>query len=321
MTNTHLNRPPVTVPIGFGGKTTPYVPDPAPTLVIEFPSVETGRELARIASLETAAREAADRIAKEARADAERLRRAADEAAEQIRTATESERQTALAEIAADREAIAAEWEDLARKSEDLADRGRELERGQSTLNDRLDRADEDVAEAVRLLATAGSDAETILREAQTTADSMLQEAVSQAQTAATDLIGQARDSVDADQLASQRLAEVEAMHRVEVQVLTEREAELLNRIAQLEAKLASGSETIETTTAEPVDDHVAISLEHEGVAVEIPEQGMRNRRHSSEIAETGTRAMASHAPLTEQLSTSVFRTVAERDRKGKRRR
>lgn len=317
-----MNRPPVTVPVGLGGKTAPYVPDPAPTLIIEFPSVETNRELARIASLATAARHEADLITGKARSDADEQRQEAAVAAERIRSAAESERQAALEEIATEREAAAADREDLARKTEDLEGRQRDLERSRSALDGRLARADEDVAEAARILASARTDTEAMLQEAEATADSMIQDAMSQAHAAAAELVGHARDSVDADQLISQRMAEVESMHRVEVQVLTEREVELLNRIAHLEAKLVSATVKVEETTeTDHVEDRVAIALEHDGFAVEVPEPGMRNGRHSSEPVDTSGRAIASHAPLTEQLSTSAFRTVAERDRKGKRRR
>lgn len=319
MTDTHMNRPPVTVPVGIGGKTTPYVPDPAPTLVIEFPSVETITELARIASLEAEARDNAERIIDEARTAAEEMRREAAEAADEIRSTIETERQTVLGELATEREAVEAERAEVAQLSAALDARESEVETRRSALDDRLARADADLAEAARILADAREGAQAIMDDAQETADSIIQEAVSQAQSAAAELVGEARDSVDAETLISQRLAEAEALHRVEVQVLTEREAELLHRIAHLEATLASASDRAEETTdSEAGDEHVADSPPR--IAVEAAESGARNGRHTTEIVDMSARPISSHATLTEQLSTSAFRT-ADRDRKGRRRR
>lgn len=319
MTDTHMNRPPVTVPVGIGGKTAPYVPDPAPTLVIEFPSVETNMELARIASLEAEARDDAERMLEEARIAAEDIRREAANAAEELRSAAEIERQTLLAELATEREAVGAERAEVTRLSADLDARESEVETRRSVLDDRLARADDDVAEAARLLADAREGADAIMDDAQKTADSIIQEAVSQAQSAAAELVGEARDSVDAETLISQRLAEAAALHRVEVQVLTEREAELLERIAHLESTLASASDRVDTTNeTDGRDDQVAVALQR--MVAEAPESGARNGRHTNEIVDVSARPITSHATLTEQLSTSAFRT-ADRDRKGRRRR
>lgn len=316
-----MNRPPVTVPVGLGGKTNPYVPDPAPTLVIEFPSVETDRELARIAALETAARDEAAQIIEEARAEARRLQTESAAEAETLRSTAEAERREAQEQIARDRQSLEDTQSQVAARSDELDSQERELESRRSALEERLARADDDIAEAARILAQARTDAESILEEAQTTADAMLQETVSHAEAAAAELINEARTSVDTDELVAQRVAELESMHRVEVQVLTERESELLDRIARLESAI-SEAKTAEPTKEAPSDDEpVAIALEREGVAVSVPESRTHSGRHSSDPADTANRAIASHAPLTEQLSTSVFRTAAERDRKGKRRR
>ena len=308
MTDTHISRPPVTVPIGLGGKTTPYVPDPAPTLMIELPSVETNQELARIAALEAAAEDEAHRITEEALATAEQIRQEAVEAAN-------GERQAVQGEIAEQRDALDRERAELAQLAEDLENRSRDLEARSAALDARLSRADDDVAEAARILADARTDAETTLHEAQAAAEAIIQDAVSQAQDTASELIGEARNSVDAEELLSERLSEVEAMHRVEVQVLTQREAELLDRIARLEASL-SGTDQADTPMA---PDAVATAVDHDELATVVPERALHGGRHSSDSSDPTNRAIASHAPLTEQLSTTAFRSVA--DRKGKRRR
>lgn len=308
MTDTHISRPPVTVPIGLGGKTTPYVPDPAPTLMIELPSVETNQELARIAALQAAAEDEAHRIIEGALATAEQIRQEAVEAAD-------GERQAVQREIAEQRDALDRERVELAQLAEDLENRSRELDARSAALDARLSRADDDVAEAARILADARTDAETILHEAQAAAEAIIQDAVSQAQDTASELIGEARNSVDADELLSERLAEVEAMHRVEVQVLTQREAELLERIASLEASLP----TTDQADTPMAPDAVGAAVDHDELATVVPERTVRGGRHSSDSTDPTNRTIASHAPLTEQLSTTAFRSVA--DRKGKRRR
>jgi hypothetical protein len=313
MDNEH-NIQTVIAPVGLGGKTNPYVADPAPTLLVELASVETDREEARIAALLAAAEQSAAKLVAEAAAAAAETLRIAEQDAESI-TSQAMSRQAELDERSTELDA----------KAMLLDERGSQLDELEARLNDRTAAVDAEAAEAASILATARIDAETILAEAHSSAEQVLAEANEQARIEAESTIVEARASESADDAAEARIAEFESIHRIELQVLHERETELLARIGHLESQL--GAARRKEADPEPAREVAATT---DTVSVEIdsltplPEEPRSNGRHNGDVrvAEyAGSSPLTTHAPLTEQLSTSAFRTTAEADRRGRRRR
>jgi hypothetical protein len=70
-------------------------------------------------------------------------------------------------------------------------------------------------------------------------------------------------------------------------------------------------------------EDSVAIDLDGGHADVTVGTDSRVNGRHTSERSTDRSTPgpIVTHAPLTEQLSTSAFRVVPENDRRGRRRR
>ncbi len=149
-------------------------------------------------------------------------------------------------------------------------------------------------------------------------------------------MIAESRAAAENDPAVAERIAEIESVHRIEVQVLHDREVELLERIADLEARNAvpaPAAETGEDPSApgdgpaadDDADDAVAIELEGEYADVTVRSDSRQNGRHSSESRPTdrssGPSPITTHAPHPEQLSTSLLAPRPENDRRGRRRR
>lgn len=304
MTDTMHSRPIVTVPVGFGGKTPPYVPDPAPTLVLELPSTETLRDQARIEALEAAARHQAEAIITRAEQEAAQIREEARQESE--RAIEENEREAGR--LAEERNRLAKLQTDLAAESATRQEEADTLSQRLAQLDERLARADDDVAEAGRILAQAREDAEAILEEARTAAESIVQDAHDHANAMRTEQALQ--DATDVEAMIAERVAEIESLHVIELSMLADREAELLARLNELEHR---PEPVLQTTETESVEEASTDSVE-----IELRDLSERAGRHAADPADRTPRPIAAHAPLTEQLSASAFRTQPER--KGRRR-
>lgn len=313
----------VIVPIGLGGKSTPYVADPAPTLLVELASVETEREAARIAALLADAQRSAGALIEEATQRAsELIDEASTSAADTLRRA-EQEAESITNEAESRRGQLDALAADLDRQSEILFERTSQLGDLEERLNHRTAAVDAEAAEAASILAEARTDAEAILAEAHARAEAALAESRERARLEAEAVVAEARASQDVDDVIASRVAEIESVHRIEVQVLHQRETELLARIGHLESQLPvkPRSEEVTARTPEPKQDVVSVELDSLKPAAD--EYGL-NGRHTGDVrvAEyAGSRPLTTHAPLTEQLSTTAFRSSPEADRRGRRRR
>ncbi len=355
----------VVVPVGLGGKTTPYVPDPAPTILVEIASVDTSREAARLEEMQASLE--FERLAILAAADEEASRIVED--AHGSAAALLAEAEAALArrgeELEARQAAIDAERAEL-----DL--QAQALTRHEAELQARLDAIDEEGAAATAALATARADAESILEEAKETAERILDDARTAAESQAAAILAASRQEAEADATA-ERISDLESVHRIEVQVLHERERELLDEVAHLRAQLqqpANGHRTpaddsATTTDGRHVADVLAMQVLHErerelldevahlraqlqqsANGHQPPTDGSAlgaDGRHVAEVlavdvtddseliegpplGEPRTRGgdgagrIATYTPLTEQLSTTAFRSAGN-DRRGRRRR
>ena len=361
----HYNT--VTVPVGLGGKSNPYVPDPAPTLLVELASVDRAKEEAKVATLVREAEETAAAVCAEAEAAAATLRAEAEEAASSLtdNARVDADAIIATAEdearavrLAAD-EAVADTLTDIDKRQADLDERAAgleslqtELEERDTRLMERLAAADAEVAEAAAVLSSAHREAESVLAAARAAADEILESAREQAEYDARALIAEARSAAEHDAAADERIGDIETVHRIEVQVLHDREVELLERIADLEARAsvpspATGTDLDRRANANQAgpddapadtqskkngkgvrtdeDDLVAIDLDGEHADVTVRKDSRLNGRHTSEDRSPDRSLtpgpVATHAPLTEQLSTSAFRAMPENDRRGRRRR
>lgn len=325
--DTQKNTSTITVPVGFGGKTNPYVPDPAPTLLIELPSLETEREEERISALVADAESTAAKLVETAHADADAITAAAEQtAADTVRQATDSANEmTAAVEV---RQAeLEARSHELNSRSEELEAWSADLEGRQSAITARETAIDAEAAEATAILASAREDAEKIIAEAREHAEEVLVEARATAATEIARLESEAREASSADDAGlAERIEEIESVHRIEVQVLHDREAELLEQVALLESRLtalATPAKEPEPPAPEP-EDQMEIHLQPAAASVGREAEARSNGRHTLDNGKSergGSTAITSHAPLTEQLSTSVFRTAPDQDRKGRRRR
>jgi len=340
----------VVVPVGLGGKTAPYVPDPAPTLLVDLaPSrapapddglVDVAERLAAdiVAAAEADAHTAGESIVAEARGEAERIVEEAsarsDALVEESQAALER-RENDLA----DREAAAvAHRDDLARPESELAERTDDIAARESTLatlieetdrrqegldlrdrdlTDRFSDADREAAEAARLVDAARNEADAILLRARQDAEAITSDA-------ATARAGNP-DVPPADTVSSTTAIDDDHdyVDRIEIQVLRDRENELLGRIAELERRLDRESEAFLSVSAsdstdagepdaDPISDH-ADGNRSEHVRPSGIADGARH------VDRSESDGIAAHAPLTEQLSASAFRTSA--DRRGRRRR
>lgn len=303
----------VIAPVGLGGKTAPYIADPAPTLLVELASVETERETARIAALLAEAKRSAAALVKEAQATVADTVRAAEQEAESIRSQAD-ERRVELDAVAAD----------LATQSQALDQRRTQLDNFEGELNDRTAAVDAEAAEAGSILAGARTDAEAILAEAHSRAEAVLEDAKEQARLAADSAAAEAKAAQEADGAIASRVAEIEGIHRIEVQVLHQRETELLAKIGYLESQLRSA------THAEKDAEHAPDAVTTSTVAVDLDSltpsatESRLSGRHNGDgrtVEYAASGPLATHAPLTEQLSTSAFRASPELDRRGRRRR
>ena len=320
------NHPPlhiITVPIGLGGKTTPYMADPAPTLVLELPSSETVREESRIAQLSLEAEAEARAICEQAEADAATRREAADlEATELIQNAT--------ADAEARIESAEARIREIEERLQQIEARELSVTEKEFELAHRLAAVDAEAAESAALLAAARDDAESIIAEAQATAEGIIDEARREASEEAHALIAAATATSDADLEA--RLEEIESVHRIELKVLREREQELLERVTALEAIRHEVKANPTGHAADVGDDHLrnddlASSTENGQHAVGVASDGRTlelkpGGRHTGDPRsfDRDPTPISAHVTLTEQLSTNAFRT-AEKDRRGRRRR
>lgn len=344
----------VTVPVGFGGKSNPYVPDPAPTLLVELASVDRAKEEAKIAALLRDAEAAAAAMVAEAeetvasviasaRADANAVVAIAADEAQTLRMAADESVADTLAEI----ETKQTELEQRAAALEFLQ---LELDERDRDLTERLAAADAEVAEAAAVLTSAHTDAASVVAEAHAAAEEILESARRQAEDDSRAVIAEARAATEHDAVAAERIVEIERVHRIEVQVLHDREVELLEWIAVLEAR-ASSSPNVAGSEDEPIDaglptpedvptasaferngrgvpiddDSLAIDLDGDHADVTVRRDSRLNGRHASEGHSTerspSPGPIVTHAPLTEQLSTSAFRAMPENDRRGRRRR
>lgn len=326
MMDTQNNTPTVTVPVGLGGKSSPYVPDPAPTLLIELPSVETEREEHRVAALIAEAESTAAELVERARTDAASIIEAAEDNAEVARRQATD----AAAEMTSDVERRQVELEarsnELDSHAENLDSRSLDLEGREAALSERETAIDAEVAEATAILVSAREDAEQIIAEAREHAEEVLAEATAAAADETARLLAAAPEPAEAvdDAALAERIEEIESVHRIEVQVLQDREAELLEQVAHLESRITALTAPVEEPEVHAPDDQMGIDLQPATASIGVQSEARSNGRHTSENGQSergGPASMASYAPLTEQLSTSAFRTVADRDRKGRRRR
>jgi F0F1-type ATP synthase membrane subunit b/b' len=313
----------ITVPIGLGGKTTPYITDPAPTLVLELPSSETTREEGRIAELRSVAEAEAQALRAEADADAHARREAAErEASELI--------QNAVADADARTAAAEARVREIDERLEALEPREMSLTEGEAQLTARLAAVDAEASESAALLAAARDDAESIVAEAQATAEGIIDEARRQAGEDADAVIAAAASDATAD--FDSRLEEIESVHRIEIRVLREHEQELLERVTALEA--ARRVTTVPAATDSNDNggsdgrDEFATSIGNAQTAVAVATDGRAHDSKAGGRHATDTRSferepppIATHVTLTEQLSTNAFRITADKDRRGRRRR
>ncbi|MEX1005507.1 MAG: hypothetical protein WEB55_05320 [Acidimicrobiia bacterium] len=352
----------VTVPVGFGGKSSPYVPDPAPTLLVELATVDRAKEEAKVAALLGEAEATAASVTAEAEAAAEAIRA---EAAEAAGTVTANARADADAVIAAAEDeakavigaadtSVAGTLAKIETSGSELAERAAGLEALRSELDsrdallaERLAAVDAEVAEAATILSAAHREADSVLAEARASAEEILDSARQQAEDDARALVAEARTAAEHDPAVQERIAEIGSVHRIEVQVLHDREVELLERIADLEARVAAppvvagtGDESAGLETGTPTetpqdaptgdeertaddDESMSIDLDDERAEVTV-RQDRLNGRHTSDgrTAERSPSAgtIVTHAPLIEQLSTSAFRAMPD-ERRGRRRR
>jgi hypothetical protein len=322
----HLNT--VTVPVGLGGKTTPYVPDPAPTILVEIASADAAHGKARVADLL-------------ASAETERLSllTAAREEAAAIVAAAQDTVEARLVEaqyVASVREAELDERE--ARLVEDRADldeRVASLEIREADLTARLEAIDEEAASAASALAAARDQATAILGDAQEAADLLLEEARTEAENEAGAIRARVREQAEAREPSSELLAELESVHRIEVQVLREREADLVEQIVLLRERLAraeeiadhstpdtdygaSGRHMADVTSVTEIIEVLEVDVTTSQAMVEVPRPSEQRVRPAGG---DGANRIAAHTPLTEQLSTTAFRSAAGSDRRGRRRR
>lgn len=355
----------VTVPVGFGGKSDPYIPDPAPTLLVELASVDRAKEEAKIADLLREAEATAASVRAEAEAAAPTLRAKAEETASSLTASARADADAIIAvaedeaqavRLAAD-ESVADTLAEIETRQTELDERAAaleflqsELEERDGHLTERLAAVDAEVAEAAAVLTSAHSDADTVLAEARAAAEEILESARQQAEDDARALIAEARTATEDDTAVEDRIAEIESVHRIEVQVLHDREVELLEWIAVLEARaaappLAAGTNDESTEDGRPTpedaptdsashehgraahldDDSMAIDLDGDNADVTVRKDSRLNGRHASESHSTerspNPGPIVTHTPLTEQLSTSAFRAMPENDRRGRRRR
>lgn len=324
MMDTHNNTHTITVPVGIGGKTNPYVPDPAPTLLIELPSVDTEREEERIAALAADAELTASELIEAARANAADITEAAEQtAADTILRATESANEmTAPLE---NREAeLEARSDELDGRSKELESWSGDLEERQSAITAREAAIDAEAAEATAILAAAREDAEKLIAEARDHAEEVLAEARATAATETAEIEAEALAAAGSAEAAglAERIKEIESVHRIEVQVLHDREANLLEQVAHLETRLNALTAPVEEPERPTPEPDNQLAIQHLSPRVSVEADARSNGRHMSDKGDRGgSAAITSHAPLTEQLSTSAFRTTAEQDRKGRRRR
>lgn len=219
-----------------------------------------------------------------------------------------------------------------------------DVEERETHLVARLAAVDAEAAEAAALLATAHEEADSVVANARIAAEEILEDARRQAEEDARAVRADARIAAENDPAVEERIAEIESVHRIEVQVLHDREVELLGRIAYLEAHgltplpptdvEESHRHAMASADASPESkmngrrsdtDAVAIDLEGERADVTVGSDARLNGRHTTSDGRTdrpvGAGPIVTHAPLTEQLSTSAFRVVPENDRRGRRRR
>ena len=358
----------VTVPVGFGGKSNPYVPDPAPTLLVELASVDRAKEEQKVAALLREAESTAAAVSAEAESAAATLRAEAEETASSLIASARAEaaaliaaaeeeahaiRRTADESVADTLSNIEIRQTELDERAAALESLQSELEEREGHLTQRLAAVDAEVAEAAAVLSSAHTEADSVRAEARTAAEEILESARQQAEDEARALIAEARTAAH-DSAVGDRIADIESVHRIEVQVLHDREVELLERIAALEARAttppltdesegtddeasnASPAEPEKTPTDSPAkqngraprdhDESVAIDLDGEHADVTVRKDSRLNGRHGSDGGHATDRSpspgpIVTHAPLTEQLSTSAFRAVPENDRRGRRRR
>lgn len=322
----------VTVPVGLGGKTTPYVSDPAPTLLVELTSVETEHELARIGEQRAAAESEAQTILESARSEADAILAEAASDAAARRQAAEDETGARITELEEREANLTTRTVELDDRASHLDTRAARLEESEGQIVDRIAEADAVTVEASAALGQARQDAEEILAEARTAAEVILDEARDTARAEAEALLTEARAAADQD-VTDDRIDEIESVYRIELQVLHEREIELRETIARLEQALAHDGngrevdmESARPQWIAPADDDPAEDSHANGSVDEEPAEHPGEGRHAADVplrepATNGASRLASHAPLTEQLSINAFRNSAERDRRGRRRR
>ncbi|MEX2278759.1 MAG: hypothetical protein WEA76_01580 [Acidimicrobiia bacterium] len=181
---------------------------------------------------------------------------------------------------------------------------------------------------AVVLVQEATEQASAVLAEASAAAADTLRAAEQEAESARSEAEGR---QVELDHLettlharVAAEAAEIESVHRIEAQVLREREAELLARIGYLESQLQGAKHAEED--AEPAPDAPAtrtVSVDLDSLTPPA-EESRTNGRHDGDarvVKYSASGPLTTHAPLTEQLTTSAFRASPGPDRRGRRRR
>jgi len=324
MTNDHPHPNIVTVPIGLGGKTAPYVPDPAPTLLVELASVHTENEWDRLELERAQAEEEASAILASATSEATALVERARVEAEEIRAQAEGSAAARATEIEERQQALDDLSHDLDRRSDALADRER-------AVDDRFGSIDGEAAEAAAALAAARVAADEILEEARNAADRLLEHARADAAEEADSILTAARAGAESDSALEERIAHVESVHRIEVQVLHQREIELLETIARLEHRLEltnevtipAGEVQVDESPVRSVPDPRAIEIDLDRESADEGER-VASGRHAADAPRRGAEVngsshLATYAPLTEQLSVGAFR--ASDDRRSRRKR
>ena len=313
MTPEHHTFSTVTVPVGLGGKTTPYMPDPAPTLLVELASFEV-----EIPSRED--REAADA---EARSIVESATQRADALVEKAKdevAAIVKEAQARAAQVEAAQATRQSEFDRFHAELEDLqtalATRSSELQEREQEVLELLGRAERDsyeAQEAQEAVAHARDQASDITSEATAAAETLLADAQHQVDS----LLAEARERAAE---AAARTEDIQSVHLIEIQVLREREMELLDRIARLEAAKAESSQ--DAPSYDDPSEAIEVDLDQELADLSLESSGFEARTETRDTSPSASYRLASYAPLTEQLSTTAFRArLDEKDRRGRKRR
>lgn len=257
----------------------PYIPDPPTTLLIDVGAHLAEITADTVGEAQATAQQIVGSAEEEAKTVLETAQRAADELQQQAQAAADEAAEQAVstieqAEEEARRAATSAAEEVEEIKAAARADAAELRAATQAEIDELLSSAQ---VEADAVLAAARTEAESVLAEAEQTvieqnavalaqaeAVSALEDArqraaelLSDAQASAEQILATAREdaqleasrireSAEIDALSSvesvdERIADIQAIHQIELATLSEREARLKNRISDLEVQISKG--------------------------------------------------------------------------------